>query len=95
MDRRQAFLGDPGVDAGGVEVAVSEQLLDVADVGSRLDHEGGGTVAEEVAAAGLAHAGALDVAADGSGEPGRPQALAVGGEEHRPGIVADRTLSAA
>ena len=65
-----------------------EQLLDVADVGPPFDHQGGGRVAEQVAAPGLAHVGGVDVAVHLTGQPGGPEALAVGGQEHRAGVLA-------
>src|SRR5580658_1290724 len=70
MDGGQAFGGHPGVDVGRGEVPVTEQLLDVADVGPPFDHEGGRRVAEQVAAPGLARARDLYVVVDLSGEPG-------------------------
>jgi hypothetical protein len=36
-DGGQALGGDTGVDLGGVEIPVAEQLLDVSDVGPVLD----------------------------------------------------------
>jgi len=38
----QTLGGDPGVDVRGGEAAVPEQLLDVADIRSALQHQGGG-----------------------------------------------------
>jgi hypothetical protein len=42
---------DFGIDRGGVEFLVSEQLLDEADVGPVLQHVRGAGVAQHVAAA--------------------------------------------
>ncbi len=50
VDFLQLPNGDFCVKAGGFEVGVSKQLLDVADIGSVLKHEGGAGVAEQVAA---------------------------------------------
>ena len=48
---------DVGVDGGGVEVFMAEQLLDVADVGASFEHVGGAGVAEEMASAASPEAG--------------------------------------
>lgn len=45
-----------GVDLGGGEAGVAQQLLDEADVGPALQHQGRGRVAEEMAGPGLAQA---------------------------------------
>ena len=69
MDGGQSFRGHPGVDVGGGQVPVAEQLLDVADVGPPFDHQGGRGVAEQVAAPGLARSGGVDVVVDLAGQP--------------------------
>ena len=51
-------------------------------------------VAEEVAAAGLSDVGGVDVVVDLAAQPGGPEALPVGGQEHRAGIVAEEQLRA-
>ena len=47
----QLLDGDFGVDRRGVELLVSEQLLDETDVGPVFQHVRGATVAQDVAAA--------------------------------------------
>ena len=48
VDLAQAVLGDPGVDLGGGQAGVAEQLLDAADVGPAGQQVGGERVAQEV-----------------------------------------------
>ena len=48
LQLEDAYLG---VDRGGVEVLVAEQLLDVADVGPAFEHVGGAGVAQQMATA--------------------------------------------
>ena len=45
----QLFDADFGVNRGGVEFFVAEQLLDEPDVGPVLQHVGGATVTKHVA----------------------------------------------
>ncbi len=47
--KRAGADGDVGIDLGGVEPGVAEQLLDEADVGPVLEHVGGAGVAQQVA----------------------------------------------
>jgi hypothetical protein len=54
MDGGQALGGDPGVDVGGGEVAVTEELLDVADIGPAFEHQRGAGMAKKVTAPRLA-----------------------------------------
>ena len=51
-------------------------------------------MAKEVTAPPLARARHLDVVVHLSGQPRRPQALPVGGQEHRPGVLADEQVPA-
>ncbi len=43
--------GDLGVDGGGLELGVSQELLDVPDVGPALEHVRGAGVTKELATA--------------------------------------------
>lgn len=73
VDLLQLLDADLGVNLGGGEFGVAEKLLDEADVGSVFEHQGGAGVAQQVATAGFAKFGGVDVVADELGE-------AVGGE---------------
>lgn len=55
--------GDLGVNLGGVELGMAEELLDVADVGPVLQHQRGAGMAEQMAGAGFADLGRVDMAA--------------------------------
>ena len=48
MDVEELVDGDLGVEGGGVEFGVAEELLNEADVGSVFEHVGGAGVAEKV-----------------------------------------------
>lgn len=64
MDLLKLLDGEVGVEFGGVEVFVAEELLDGAEVGSVVHHEGGDGVAEEMAGAFLFDACGLNVFAN-------------------------------
>ena len=59
MDFLQLFDRDFGVNGGGVQLLVSEQLLDVTDVGPAFEHVGGAGVAQQVATAFAVQSGLL------------------------------------
>ena len=50
LDAEGAAVEDVGVDLGGADVGMAEQLLDGADVVAALEEVGGEAVAEAVAA---------------------------------------------
>lgn len=79
-------LGDAdlGVDGGGGQTAVAEDLLDEAHVGAALEHLRRHRVAEDVARAGLAEVGALHVAGDEVADPAQAERLASPGEKQAP-----------
>ena len=71
-----------GVDGGGLEVFVAEQLLDVADVGPAFEHVRGAGVAEQVAPALFApDTGVADAVPDQAGEHVGMEAFAVAADE--------------
>ncbi len=51
---------DPGVDLGGLDVCMTEELLDETEVGAALEHERCGGVTEEMTASPLVDAGGFD-----------------------------------
>jgi len=65
MGCRMDFLeppdGNVGVNLGRLQAGMSELLLDVADVGPVLQHEGGTGMPEDVAATGLSDPGSVDI----------------------------------
>ena len=69
MDLLQLLNADLGVNLGGGEFGVAEELLDEADVGSVFEHQGGAGVTQKVARAAFAEFGGVDVIADELGEP--------------------------
>ena len=82
VDLLELADGDLGVDLRGGEFGVAEELLDKADVGPVFVHERGAGVAQEVAAAGLAQFGGVDVVAHELGEAvGREGFAQVRGEQ--------------
>ena len=64
VDFAEAAAGDVGVDLGGGEAGVAEELLDGAEVGAVLQQVGGEGVAEGVGADVVLGAGGEDVAVD-------------------------------
>lgn len=76
-------LGDAdlGVDGGGVEVFVAEELLDVADVRPGFVEVAGAGVAQQVGAALAPHVGGADLIADLSAQHVGAERSAVAGEE--------------
>ena len=60
MNLLQRSDGDLGIDLRGLQVLMSEHLLDEADVGSALVHQRRHRVAEQMAGAGLAQLGGVD-----------------------------------
>ena len=65
FEQLDAYLG---VDGGGFEFFVTEELLDEADVGSAYKHVGGAGVPQEVAGAGASDVGGFDVFAHHAAE---------------------------
>ena len=51
LDRLQLRNADRGVNLGRVQVCMAQKLLDKANIGSVLQHQGAATVPEQVAAA--------------------------------------------
>jgi len=70
-----------GVDAGGIESSVAEELLDDSDVGSVFVHVGGATVPQKVAASGLGDACGFDRFGDPVAEVAGAEPFAVSAEE--------------
>lgn len=64
VDLLEAFDGEVGVEFGGFELLVAEELLDGAEIGPVVEEVGGAGMAEEVTGAFLFGLGALDVFAD-------------------------------
>ena len=60
MDAGGAAVEDVGVDHGGADIAVAEQLLHGANIGPVLEQVSGEGVAEGVAAGPLGEAGLAD-----------------------------------
>ncbi len=79
--------GDVGVDGGGFEAGVAEQLLDVADVGPVFEHVRGAGVAEEVAGPDGLDPGAVEDAPHPVANMVGAEAFAVAGDEE--GVFAD------
>ena len=61
VDFLELLDGYVRIDLGGGEAGVAEHGLDVADVGSAFEHQGGHGVAKEVTGASLAELGSEDV----------------------------------
>ena len=72
---------DLGVNGGGFELLVAEELLDEPDVGPAFQHVGGAGGADQVATAGAADVGLSDPFADHAAEHVGIEGLAVAGEE--------------
>jgi hypothetical protein len=68
VDFAEVLDADLGVDGGGFEFFVAEELLDDADVGPAFEQVGGATVTQEVAAAGSADAGLFESLTDAATE---------------------------
>ena len=83
MDFPELHDGDVGVDLGGVEPGMAEQLLDEADVGPVLQHVGRAGVAEQVAGAGAPDGGGVNGASHPVADKAAGEALAVAAEEQR------------
>ena len=81
MDFAKVLDADFGVNGGGFELFVAEELLDDADVGPAFEHVGGAAVAQKMAAAGATDAGLLEGLADASAEDVGTEGRAVDGEE--------------
>jgi hypothetical protein len=102
LDAEGAAVEDVGVDHGGGDVAVAEELLDGADVVASLEEVGGKGVAEGVAANALGELGGDGGLANGALEDGFVEVVATafvggwvevdacGGEEPLPGPFARR-----
>lgn len=75
---------DLGVDRRGFEIRVTKKLLDVTDVRTVFEHEGGAGVTEEVATSLAAQVGRLDVTSDEAGEVIGRDRITITGEEQRP-----------
>jgi hypothetical protein len=73
--------GHRGVDAGGIESRVAEELLDDSDVGPVFVHVGGATVPQEVAASGLGDPCGFDRFGDSVAEVAGAEPFAVSAEK--------------
>ena len=87
MDGFELFDADLGVDGGGFELFVAEELLDEPDVGPAFQHVGGAGGANQMAASGAADVGLLDPFADHAAEHVGVERGAVAGEEQGAGLV--------
>jgi hypothetical protein len=81
VDGLEFLDADVGVDGGGFELGVSEELLDVADVRAAFEHVRGAGVAEQVRASCAVDVGLLDVAGHLAAEHFGIEAFAVAAEE--------------
>lgn len=81
MDFAQLLDAHFGVDGGGFELFVAEELLDEADVRSAVQEVAGAAVAEEVAASGAADSGQFYIFADAAAEDVGVERAAVAAEE--------------
>ncbi len=79
MDGLEFLDAYVGVDGGGFELGVSEELLDVADVRAAIEHVRGAGVAEKVRASCAVDVGLPDVAGHLEAEHFGIEAFAVAG----------------
>ena len=86
VDFAEVLDAELGVDGGGFEFFVAEELLDDTDVGPAFEQVGGATVAQEVAAAGPADAGLLEGLVDAAAENIGTEGGAVAGEDITKGL---------
>ena len=89
VDFLQGLDGNVGVNLRGLQAGVAKHGLDVTNVCAVLQHEGGEGVAEQVAAAGLAHPGSRDVPGDEGREVFDGDGAAAVGEEEDSRVRAD------
>lgn len=82
-----------GIDLGGRELAVSQHRLDVADVCTVVQHQGRHGVAEDVAGAGLADPGLLDVFLHQVGQTVLVEGLAVFVQEQGASLNGNPTVN--
>lgn len=80
VDLEELVDGDLGVEGGGVEFGVAEELLDEPDVSPVFEHVSGAGVAKEVTGA-AARDGLVDEFGDEAAEGIGVEGLAEGGEE--------------
>ncbi len=83
VDLLQLADADLGVDRGGFEVFMTEQPLDVADVGPAFEHVGGAGVAQQVATALAAHSGLFHPPRDHARNDIGIERAAITGQEQR------------
>jgi len=83
VDFLELFNAHFGVDRGGVEFLVTEQLLDKANVSAVLQHVCGATVPQHVAAAFAFERGLFEPGGDHAREDIRIEGFAVAGQEQR------------
>ena len=81
VDRLELLDAHLGVNGGGFELLVAEELLDEPDVSPAFEHVGGAGGANQMAAAGAADVGLLEPFADHAAEHVGIEGLAVAGEE--------------
>ena len=81
MDCLQLDDAHFGIDGGCFELGVSEQLLDVADVGAAFEQVRGAGVAKQVRSAFVPCVGRLDVLDDLAAEHVGIERLAIAGQE--------------
>ena len=85
MDFLQLFDADLGVNGGGVELLMPQQLLDIADVRPAFEHVRGAGVPEQMAASLFGQARLLHPLRHHAAEHVRVERPAVAGEEQRLG----------
>ena len=91
----QVLGGHLGVELGGGDRGVPQQLLDHPDVGAAGQHVGGAGVAQHVGADPVGEPGAHGVAPQDAVGPLPAEPAAPGVEEHRLGVVAPAPLGGA
>jgi len=75
-DSQAAAVEDVCVDHGGLDILVTEEVLDRSDIVAILEQVGGEAVAKRVAAHAFGEAGGSGGAGDGALEAGRPDVMA-------------------
>jgi len=81
MHFAELFDGHRRVNLGRIQFGMTEELLDVADVGPAFEHVGGAGVPEEVAGTGALHARAVERVTHNVAQAALAEAFAVAGQE--------------
>lgn len=84
--------GDLGIDLGGVQADMAQQLLDKADVGPVFQHHGGHGVPEQMAGSLFADVGGVHVVANKLGQTVFGERFGVGGQKQRAVVRVDDQL---